>query len=89
MEQTHWIAVAVQHDGRRQAPTTEEIALAIDNGETSGDGWSITEAKPSVERVINEVPPGYISMDRARHLASTYDGGEGHHPLARHRDSMG
>jgi hypothetical protein len=39
--------------------------------------------------VTNRVPSGYISMDECRRLASTYDGGEGHHPLARHRDSMG
>ncbi len=34
-------------------------------------------------------PPGTITMDEARDLASTYSGGEGNHPLARHRDSMG
>ncbi len=34
-------------------------------------------------------PPGTITMDEARDLASTYSGGEGTHPLARHRDSMG
>lgn len=30
-----------------------------------------------------------LTLDRARDLAETYDGGEGNHPLARHRDSMG
>lgn len=34
-------------------------------------------------------PPGTITMDQARDMASTYHGGEGTHPLARHRDSMG
>ena len=82
-----WLEIEVKHS--TIVPTGDEVACAIESFDVKGLGWQILAVKPAVERVTNRVPSGYISMEECRNLASTYSGGEGHHPLARHRDSMG
>jgi hypothetical protein len=86
----HWIEVEITPRRSRREMPTDEVAVAVEEQLLQAYGQSYTiRVRPAVERVTSRVPSGYISMDECRSLAETYHGGEGRHPLARHRDSMG